>query len=67
MRHMEHLKNFLQGLRQGITLCPEPRRYQISGGGFAADSAQLRNSFATIGRDMQTVIHRDQQAHYRTR
>jgi hypothetical protein len=67
MRRMEHLKNFLQGLSQGITLFPEPRRYQISGGGFAADSARLRNSFAAVGRDMQTVINRDQQANYRTR
>lgn len=67
MRLMEHLKNFFRGLSQGIMLFPEPRRYQISGGGFAADAANLRSSFAAIGRDMQTVINRDQQTNYRTR
>jgi hypothetical protein len=64
---MKHIKNFLHGLRQSLMLFPVPRGYQVSAGGFAMDAANIRSSFAAVGRDMQSVIDRDQQTNYRTR
>ena len=65
---MDHLKNFLAGMRRAIDLTPTPREYLLPQRDcFARDAAQLRGDFGAIGRDMRAVLKRDGSSNYRTR
>lgn len=65
---MDHLKNFLAGMRRAIDLVPAPREYILPHrDGFARDAAQLRGDFGAIGRDMRAVLKHDESTNYRTR
>lgn len=64
----KHLKNILVGMRQAFVLMPEPRDYIYPDrGGFARDAANLRSDFTVLGRDMRTVLKRDESSNNRPR
>lgn len=64
---MEHLKNFLVGLGEALSMTPQPRGYRIDQHGFQADAANLRGDFAKVGADMRAALKRDQSTNQRPR
>lgn len=64
---MEHIKNLLAGMRQALTLTPEPRGYRIDNHGFRTDALRIAGDFSSVGKDMRTVLKNDKQANNRAR
>lgn len=54
---MEHLKNFLDGARRVLMLCPGDD-YVRPEGGFARDARVLRGDAAKIGRGLKKTVTR---------
>ena len=62
MAPMDHIKNFLRGLLDGLTIMPPRRGYRVERRGFAVDAANLRHDATAVGEDMRTILKCDQQA-----
>jgi hypothetical protein len=57
---MKHLLNFLRGMGEIFQIAPPARAYSANGGGFAADAANLRRDWQTVGDDLRRTMKRVQ-------